>query len=209
MLAAPLRPGTPEGQARRVVVYTANEHDQRLEAVGQAAAFWNQTLSTLTLPQAFLEPRVVVSARETRTLQTYATRVSKDGWKDDAEYAPGTAALAPPPEVTSLSGDVLVLLSTQPILSFAWPIGAGRYLVTIRSDAVPPLNTPSARRNVLAHEFGHTLGLRHNDEPTNLMCASCEMTVSRSQGSSFLPLRPEDLAWLAQNSHVAPPPSRR
>jgi hypothetical protein len=196
-LLAPFQ-SKPGNHAPSVVVYVAAEGDSRLAAVSQAITFWNQTLSGLHLSPAFQPARIVVSPRLTRTLQTYATRISKDGWKDDAEYGPGAPGLMPPPEVTDLSGDVLVLLSTQPILSFAWPLGAGRYFVTIRSGTIPPLNTVSARRNVVAHELGHTLGLMHNQEPGTLMCASCEMTLPASARSLFLPLTQDDRTRLME-----------
>ena len=118
-------------------------------------------------------------------------RVSGDGWRLGA----GAEGLEPPPAVTSLGGDIIVLLSTQRILSFAWPIGdPARYLVAIRTDRIPPLDGPGAARNVAAHELGHTLGLTHRNEAGTLMCGSCEMTLATP--GAFLPLAADDLAKL-------------
>ena len=99
--------------------------------------------------------------------------------------------------MTSLGGDLIVLLSAQRILSFAWPIGdPARYLVAIRTDRIPPLDGPGTARNVAAHELGHTLGLTHHDGAGTLMCGSCDMSVA--EPGAFLPLTAADRARLSE-----------
>jgi hypothetical protein len=197
LLAAPARCTAQTGAPRSVVIFTSDGRDRRIDAVRQAVASWNRTLSNLSLKPAFLEPQVIVSPRVSRTLQTYATRISKDGWKPDREISPDAPGLVPPSDVTTLSGDLIVLLSTQPILSFSWPIGgAARYFIAIRSDRIPPLEAPNAARNVIAHELGHTLGLVHNADPAMLMCGSCDMSGSKTANADGLPLTASDRARL-------------
>lgn len=180
--------------ARSVVIFTSDEREARVSDVAQALAFWNSTFAGLGLQRPFLDPQVVIRAPVARALETYAYRVSRDGWRLGA----GAEELKAPAAVTSLDGDVLLLLSTERILPFAWPIGGGaaRYFLAIRTDRIPPLDGPGAARNVAAHELGHTLGLTHNGDAGMLMCASCDMSRPAPGESPFLTLSPDDRAKL-------------
>jgi hypothetical protein len=173
---------------RSVVVLSADDRDPRLADTRHAIAFWNDTLAELNLQTSFLEAEVVIASPASRIAESYAHRISQDG----ARLLPGVAG-PPPPELTGLRGDVIVLLSAQRILSFAWPMAEQRYFVAIRTDRAFPLANPGVSRNVIAHEIGHTLGLTHNGTPTMLMCGACG---TRFDDSIFLPLTPEDRARL-------------
>ena len=141
-----------------------------------------------------LEPEIVIASPVSRALEAYARLISKSG----GEVAQGSAG-PQPLGLAELPGDIIVLLSTQPILSFAWPItDRGRYLLAIQTDRVPPLNVSAVARNVIAHELGRTLGLIHNSNPTTLMCGPCRAGVFKSAGPSFLPLTSQDRARLLE-----------
>ena len=110
----------------------------------------------------------------------------------------GAIGLEPPEAVIAVRGDIVLLLSTERILSFAWPIdGPSRFLVAVRSDRISPLNDPSTARNVIAHELGHTLGLTHNTQPGTLMCGSCELGMP-GEATGFLPLTDDERARLRE-----------
>jgi hypothetical protein len=179
--------------ALTVVVYASSDADPRIGATKQAIDFWNRTMVALGKPAPFEEPEIIVRAPVARALETYAYKVSEDGW----HLYPGAPGLEPPEALNQLRGDIVMLLSAQRLLSFSWPLAdRPRYFVAIRSDRYVPVDDPSAARNIIAHELGHTLGLMHNAGAGNLMCGSCEMRMATSEPPTFLPLLPEDRAWL-------------
>jgi hypothetical protein len=171
--------------ARSVLVLSAGEDDARLEDTRRAIAFWNDTLAQMHLPPRFLAPEIVIDSPVARVAETYALRISEDGRR----IFPGAVGPPPPPEIIGLRADLVVLLSTQRIQSFAWPMASRRYFIAIRTDRAFPLANPGVSHNVIAHELGHTLGLTHNGTPTMLMCGAC---ATRFDESTFLPLTPED-----------------
>ena len=180
---------------RSVTVLSPDEADGRLVATREAIAFWNQALSDLNVRTRLLRPEIVVASPDRRSLESYARLISQAGGK----VPKGSDGPKQPTGLAELPGDVIVLLSTQSIFSFAWPIAdRGRYLVAIQTDHAAPMSTSGVSRNVIAHELGHTLGLVHNGDPTTLMCSPCQSGVFTADAPPFLPLTSQDRVRLVE-----------
>ena len=97
-------------------------------------------------------------------------------------------------------GDVIIVLSRTDLISYGlpWRPATSGVLVLRRTD-IPPLSSPNTVRNVLAHEFGHVLGLQHNRDSTTLMCgrpAPCRPAAFASPTPRFFPLTPDDERYI-------------
>ncbi len=91
-----------------------------------------------------------------------------------------------------MPGDIIIALSDGDFISFSTGFRPGEKVVLgIRTDRRYPLSLPNVGRNVIAHELGHAIGLKHNDDPTTLMCgrpAPCRPDVFQSEVTRFFPL---------------------
>ncbi len=178
-----------------VLVIVPAGDDQRIEAARDAVSFWNARLEELGVATRLGEPRIAVAPPELRAIENYARSVAQRAarlpagqWEPDA-----------PAEVTHLDADVILLLSAQDILSYAWPlprVDPPRYLVVIRSVRGPDRGDAMVTRHVVAHELGHTLGLLHNNEPDTLMCGPCQPLASTPDATGYLPLTDAERARL-------------
>ena len=132
-----------------------------------------------------------------RALENYARQVAQRATRLPA----GDAEPPPPAALVDLDADVVLLLSRQDILSFAWPlprVSPPRYLVVIRRVRGPYRTDPMVTRHVVAHELGHALGLDHNAEPHTLMCGPCQPLTAEPDATGFLPLTAGDRARLVE-----------
>ena len=186
-------PAAGQGLERRLVVVVPEADDPRVEHTRAAIAFWNRTLADLGLDVRMREVEVVAGPPGMRAIETFARFVSQRGGR----IPKGRDGPQPPPELTALGGDVVVLLSRQPLLPFAWPlIGSPDHLVAIRSLRPGRPRDDTVLRNVIAHELGHTLGLRHNRGGASLMCGPCSSLAARESPGGWLPLTERDRALL-------------
>ena len=190
------------GQAleRQVVIVAPDAGDERLAETREAVAYWNRTLAELQLDVRLREAAVVVTS-ESRALENYARRISQRGGR----LPRGAAGPRPPSELTNLQVDVVVLLSRQPLMPFAWPLpsvadstSATRYFVAIRAVDPQRLGDDKVLRNVIAHELGHTLGLTHNRAGATLMCGPCSSSATEDNPQEWLPLTVDDRARLRE-----------
>ena len=181
------------GPERRLVVVVAEADDPRVVHTRAAMAFWNRTLAELGLDVRLREAALVVDSPDMRAIETFARFVSQRGGR----IPKGRSGPQPPPALTALGGDVVVLLSRQPLLPFAWPLlGAPGHLVAIRSVRPGRPGDDTVLRNVIAHELGHTLGLRHNRGGASLMCGPCSSLAAEDSPGGWLPLTARDRARL-------------
>jgi hypothetical protein len=153
--------------------------DPRFVAVREAAQYWNQQLASLgAVPR--LEP--VVTSPE---------RLPESLLRALSETVVARGRITRPAELDRIAGDLVIALSSSADLT-SFGIGperfGGRALVVLRPGHLPPLSAPNVARNAAAHEIGHVLGLRHNDEPGTLMCMTDPRQGTRAPPSA--PCRP-------------------
>jgi putative ABC transport system substrate-binding protein len=202
----PTSPADARWSLNPTVTVAGTAGDARIQSVIEAVEFWNRQLSELGSPLR-LGP-VTHTTREVPTeyLQQLSVAVLR------REPHP-----AIPDLVREIPGHVVVALSEGEFVSFAASIGSpGRVLVGIRRLRIGPLALPNVARNLIAHEFGHVLGLRHNSDPTTLMCgrpapcapdrfaasASRYFAVTEAEKRTLLRLYPRALAETPQTGKI-------
>ena len=197
MIGSLVLPGTDFAAAaeRSVVVLVPAADDDRLEPAREAVAFWNARLAELGVATRLAGPRVVVASPVARALENYARGVAQRG----VRLPGGEAEPDAPAELVGLGADIVLLLSRQDIMSYAWPlprIHPPRYLVVIRRVRGPDRSDAMVTRHVVAHELGHALGLLHNELPDTLMCGPCQPLSATADETGFLPLTDHERARL-------------
>ena len=183
LLALLLAPGPlayAEPVEHRVVIIAYDTNDVRLPMALDAIAFWNDVMAELDLNVRLVE-ELHVASPVTRALENYARSISQRAGR--LRGGPGEPDA--PAEITDFGVQAVLLLSRQDLMSFAWPLP--RYpghFVAIEEDRTAMAFNPNIARNIIAHEIGHTLGLRHNRDPTTLMCGPCrthELSADRPE----------------------------
>ena len=170
---------------RHVVIVAQSADDPRIAHTRAAIEFWNGTLSELGLAVQLRAADPVVDSPASRAIETFARFVSQRGGR----VPRGGFGPQPPAVLTDLGGDIIVLLSRQPLLPFAWPLeGSPGYFVAIRSPEPARPNDHNVLRNVIAHELGHTLGLTHHRTSITLMCGPCSSIAAADDTLEWLPL---------------------
>ena len=150
--------------------------------VREAASFWNRAAADLGLAAAFGRPLLTAPPEGLRPFENYAHQLSQLAGRLHSS-GPGPA---PPSALLGLDAEVVVLLSAQALMPFAWSYAEdGRHFVAIPAGD----DRDHVVRNVIAHELGHVLGLKHLREPGVLMCQPCDTQAAGGAGQPrFLPL---------------------
>jgi len=174
------------------VTVLGSPHDSRLLALAEAVEYWNEQLVSVN-SKLRLGP---ISRSEERIADDLLRAVS-DAGLDRRRIPPLPARLH------EIPGDVLVILSDTHLISVGFRPGAvaRQGIAIIRSADGPPLSLPNVARNLIAHELGHVLGLRHNSDPATLMCgrpANCLPRHFQSDTKRFFPLTDADRQSLAE-----------
>jgi Dual-action HEIGH metallo-peptidase len=162
---------------------SALDGDPRIQLAVEAIDFWNRQLAGIATPFRFGGVTHTTEKIPTSYLERLSAAVLK------RERRPRL-----PEDVQRMPGDIIIAMSDGDFISFAARFQSGeqvKAVVGIRSHAFAPLSLPNVARNVIAHELGHTLGLRHNDDRTMLMCgrpAPCRPDAFQSGVERFFPL---------------------
>jgi hypothetical protein len=167
--------------------------DPRVVSIREAIAHWNSEFRRLGRHVQLDSGTVRGEAVPDEILRGASGEVMSRG-------GPATAQLRA--SLTGVPGDIIIALSNTDLISFGltWRARSPGVVVIRRSD-VPPLSLPNTVRNVVAHELGHVLGLRHNLDPATLMCgrpARCRPTAFASDSAHFFPFTASDEQLLRQ-----------
>ena len=176
--------------APSISVLLTEEGDPRVALVADAAAFWNNVFSELATQFRLGALTQVGGAVPVQDLKMLAANI----------VGTGRPARELPESVRRLTGNIVVALSDGDFISFAArPVPGDKALVAIKDYRLFPLTLPNVARNVIAHEFGHAIGLSHNADPTMLMCgrpASCRPDLFTSEVPKYFPLNEAEKAHL-------------
>jgi hypothetical protein len=172
------------------IVVIGPSGDPRQPAVDEAVAFWNRTFTQLGSGFRLGAVSRMVRPISEEALQRLSTSiVGRGGWVADF-----------PAELGNLPGDLTIVLAASEFVSFSSPFNQNsKKVVGIRGARFPPMSFPNVPRNVIAHELGHAIGLRHNSDPTMLMCgrpSTCRPGLFRSDQPRMFPLRDDEKRFL-------------
>lgn len=170
----------PEQHGRTVVVVSSSADDARLKLVDEAVSFWNMTFLEIGLCYSLGPVTRLVQPVPEEALQSVSQLVEGGRWPFKI-----------PPVLLDQSGDITIFLAESEFLSFTVFGPERKDVVGIKGLRFPPLTLPNVARNEITQRLGVALGLRHNSDPTTLMCgrpAPCRPALFRSVAPRMFPL---------------------
>jgi hypothetical protein len=170
-----------------ITVVETDRNDSRLVAVKKAVTFWNHELDNIGVEIRFGPISHLIEPKMDNAISQLRSAVDRRQKQKALK------------KFRHISGDVIIMLSEHRIISFAMRLKYHKGLIGIRRSDIFPLSLPNVCKNVVAHELGHILGLRHNSDPTTLMCGrptSCRPSLFASDKKIFFPLTEKDIEIL-------------
>lgn len=169
-----------------VLIVSRRAPDPRRQLVMDGVEYWNAEFARLGLTLRMRKPVALAAALPDAALHQLEENESVS--REVTQI------------VGSLPADIVVVLSDARLTSYVRSERvAGKVVVVITSERLGDAAAPNVQRNVIAHELGHAVGLRHNRDPNSLMCgrpAPCDPKRYRSDREHYFHLTREDEAQL-------------
>jgi hypothetical protein len=151
-----------------------------LKLVDEAVSFWNMTFQEIGVCYSLGPVTRLVQPVPEEALQSVSQLVEGGRWPFKI-----------PAVLLDQSGDITIFLAESEFLSFTVFGPDRKDVVGIKVLRFPPLTLPNVARNEITQRLGVALGLRHNSDPTTLMCgrpAPCRPALFRSVTPRMFPL---------------------